>query len=200
MSSRSKAKAEFVSLEKSHFPKFKRGDILFVLNHSSLFSFLTSLKAIKDSGKCNATHVERYLGNGIAITSDLRIKCHSIKDYFDGNYDVFLFSNSKYSQLTRNALSAESITYHGKFYDSIGIIGQAASFFTGIDAFKYLINSPDLFYCSEFIYTVENLVMRQSTFPYNQLELQLPATPDDLFDYLFDSPEKGWLLTYRFTS
>lgn len=198
MSSRSKAKSEFTSLKKTHFPKFKRGDILFVNNHSSLFSLLISIKAKKDSGECNATHVERYLGNGIAITSDLRIKCHSIQDYFNGNYDIFLFSNVKYSQMTRNALSAESIIYHGSIYDSLGIIGQATSFFTGIDAFKYLINSPNLFYCSEFIYTVENFVMRQSTFPYNYMELSLPATPDDLFDYLFNSQEKGWNLTYRF--
>lgn len=201
MSSRFKAKSEFASLEKSHFPQFKRGDILFVNNYSSVFSFLISLKAKKDSGKCSATHVERYLGNGLAISSDVSIKCHSIRDYFNGQYDVCLFSNLNYSPNIRNALSAESIVFHGAFYDFLGIFGQAISFFTGVDGFERLINSSNLFYCSEFIYTVENFVLQHSDYHslnLHLLDLHLPATPDDLFDYLFNSSENGWNLSYKF--
>lgn len=194
------AKKEFKLLESGHFSFFKRGDIIFIYNHNSIFSFLTSIKARKDSKICNATHVERYLGNGLAISQDWKIRCHSIKDFFNGKYDIFLFSNSHYNSSIRNALVAESIVYYGLPYDVPGILGQALSFFTGIEAFEYLINARSLFYCSEFIFTVENFVLQSSLSSLPLIDLRFPSTPDDLFDYFSMSTDKGWNCTFQFIS
>lgn len=198
MFARSKARKEYSRLENAHFPQFRRGDLIFVKDYSSLYGSLISLKAVKDSGSSDVTHVERYIGDGKTVTQDLKVKCAKIKRFFNGKHDIYVFSNNRYSTNTRNALVAESMIYYGTPYDIKGVFGQACSLFLGNRSYERLINSHNTFYCSEFIYTVENIVLRNETFPNNALEVDVPCTPDQLYDYLVGSVDRGWEIRYSY--
>lgn len=198
MFARSKARKEYSILEKAHFSQFKRGDLVFVKDYSSLYGSLISLKAVKDSGSADVTHVERYIGDGRTVTQDLKVKCAELKRFFNGNYDIYVFSNNRYSANTRNALVAESMIYYGISYDIKGVFGQLCSLILGNRTYESLINSRNTFYCSEFIYTVENMVLRNETFPNNALEVDVPCTPDQLYDYLVGSVDRGWEIRYSY--
>lgn len=184
------AKKEYERLEKDNFPPFKRASIVLTNNHTSFFAKLIRWKGKKDSGKCFVNHGERYVCCGLSISADAKVNIHPIKKFFTGNYDIYIFTNFKYSDNDRNKLIYESLKFHGKFYDVRGIFGQAVAFLTGKEKFAKKINNKNLPYCTEMISLVENTILDKLFCNKDPNTI----TPDNIYDYI--SKNKDWILSY----
>lgn len=191
MSFKKQAKQAYKKLLNDNFRPLNRGDIMLTYCHGSIFAKLIRLKGIVDSGKCHVNHAELYLGSGHSIAAELTVNTHPIKKYFKGKHDVYIFHNAKLTQEQRNAIVAESLVYHGKFYDVLGIVGQALAFLTQMNFWTKTINTRILVYCSEMVAKIYRAVV--SNFMPNQDPETV--TPDNIYD--FCDPNADWICSFK---
>lgn len=178
MTFKKEAKFKYKKLSETRFAPLLRGDIVLTNHHSSLLAKAIRLKGRKDSGECKVNHAELYIGSGLSIAAELTINIHPIKKFFTGKHDVYVFRNTKLTQAQRNQLVSDSFVFHGRFYDVLGIVGQAMSYLTRMGIWAKLVNSSNSLYCSELVAKVY-----KQTIPFLPQRSYKIITPDDIFDY-----------------
>jgi hypothetical protein len=185
----------YQALEKGNFPNFHRADIILTNHLGNFFSRLIRIKAILKDELSFVSHAEKYIVSGITLGADkYGLNFKPLEKFFDGSYNVYVFSNIKLLKEERDLLFRESMNawlkWHGKPYDVFGILWQLLDTLFVTDWFSRKWNSDKLIYCNEFVQRMYAILKMRIS--YHELSA---STPNDIYEYI--SSHKEWKCVFK---
>jgi len=188
------------ALEKDTFPHFHRGDIILTNHLGNFFSTLIRIAGVIKGETPHRSHAEKYLTSGLCIGADKHgVTIKPFRKFFDGKYDVSVYSNTTLTKEQRDCLLKSALWWHGKYYDVVGILWQALDTIFFTDWFSRKFNSVKLPYCSELI---ERIYIKLPT-PESPLHQGIKVSykplgtsiPNDIYEYV--EHEKDWECVFK---
>jgi hypothetical protein len=161
----------------NNYKQFTRGDIIFEVCYSR-----------DGRNRYSQPYVVRYLGGGLCIYVADTNYIASVGPLFDAKHDIFVFSNTKYTNAERNEICVESVIQCSSRYDHRNIRRKV---WDAVIRKKYFHDPGDKFLCAEFVNDIEGKVVKKI------VNKRFP-TPIEVFDKLMLNDD--WVLPYSFRS
>ena len=188
------------ALEKDTFPHFHRGDIILTNHLANFFSTLIRIAGVIKGETPHCSHAELYLTSGLCIGADKHgVTIKPLSKFFDGHYDVHVYSNKTLSKDQRDHLLKYALGQHKKYYDVVGIAWQFLDTIFFTDYFSRTFNTENLPYCSELIErnyiklpTPESPLHQGIRVSYKPLGTSIPS---DIQEYV--EHEKDWKCVFK---